>query len=331
MLCTWRDSASPTRSPTSPQPMRGQKARPRKCQGPGRGGSARLTRAPGGGSTDRRRSCARLRLSRLQPRAMARARGSGCGTWRPGVWAAQRGLLPIPAVAAPSVRCAAAARPGGDMASSFSSRASCPGAPRSSSGPPPLAFRFMLASSGPGSPSPSPRTPRRCPRQGTARPDERGCGPFSRRFSSRSRAVLLAQPRVLPVPLVPRADGLPDGSPPSRRTAPPAAVGRRLHGLASPRRRRCRHPHERGLGGLARLSPPPSPPPQPCAWWRHHACATSVPSQPRRQRRGPRGRASGAGEFGPGGAGQGSCGGGKEVAGGGCWLEARVRPGVCPV
>lgn len=109
-LGTRRDPGSPTPSPTSA----GRKLAPRKCQGQAeagaRGSGARQVGAAlsGGGA------CARPRLSRLRPRAMARARrapalalggpSQGCPERAP----------PCPhAVAAPSVRGAAAARPGG--------------------------------------------------------------------------------------------------------------------------------------------------------------------------------------------------------------------------
>lgn len=227
--------------------------------------------------------------------------------------------------AAPAARGAAAAGPGGTWP---------PASPAGPSGPwgclaRPPGRRLSPSGScwpprGPRWPWPPLRPPRRHPRREAAKPDGRDCGSRASAagFQAAAGRSLRAAARSAG-PARPARGWPPGGSRPGRRTAPPAAVGRRPHGLASPRHRRCRHPHEPGRGGPARGCPHRRPHRRSSrAWWRHHACATSVPSQPRSQRRGPRGRRQGAGDFGARRGGRGH-GGREEVAGGGCWLGAR--------
>lgn len=166
-----------------------------------------------------------------------------------------------------------------------------------------LRARLALAESAdaPSLPSPKPR------------PDEEQFSLSTAGSRKRSRAFLLAAASRSAGPLVPRADGLRWLRRRSRRTAPPAAVGRppwprQPAAAAAP-------PHERP-GGPAAAVPATFPAATAPAPGGATTCATSVPSQPRRQRRGQEAALSGAGEFGSQRGGQGSCGGGKEVAGG---------------
>ena len=223
-LCTRRDPGSPTRSPASAGrklahgSVRARPRRERAARACAHGSvRARPRRERATRACARRVSIERRRSPReappLQAAALGYGQGSeGCGSGTRGPASGlPESAPPCPhAVAAPSARGSGAARPGGTWLPASQTGLEGPWAsparprgrrpsPSGSSWPPP----------GPGSPLPSPRRPRRCPRQGTARPEERGCGSRAPEpVLELQPGVLPAQPRVLPVPIVPRADGL---------------------------------------------------------------------------------------------------------------------------
>lgn len=151
-MCSVHGRTQPHALPNLSTTSAGRKLAPGKCQGQAGGGSARLTRAPGGGSTERRRS-----LHEAPPLQAAASgygqgsEGSGSGTWRPEFGLPGEGSSLSPRGRGPLCSRCSCSKARRYMASSFSSRAlRALGLPGSSSGPPPLALRFMLASSGTG-------------------------------------------------------------------------------------------------------------------------------------------------------------------------------------
>lgn len=213
----------------------------------------------GGGAASGEGGVARGPASpRPRPRATARAWGAlGPGRAGPTRVRAKATHLCRHAGAAPAAQGAAAAGPGGTWP------------PASRAGPSgpwgclarPRGHRLSPSGScwpprGAGWLWPPLRPPRRHPRREAARPDGRDCGSRASAagFPAAAGRSLRAAARSAG-PARPARGWPPGGSQPGRRTAPPVAVGRRPHGLASPRRQRCRHPHEPSQGGPARGCP----------------------------------------------------------------------------